>query len=121
MDVQSQIAFFSFKLSRAPGHVIDENGCHVYLGSQRGDGYCHITFENELGSRTSISAHRASLMVQRNCALPKQLQASHLCRNKKCVNPQHLNLESNVINNQRKTCFRENNCLGHGGYPACIL
>lgn len=120
MDVSSQIAFFSFKLSRQPGHEILQNGCQVYLGSVRSDGYCHITYTNAVGTKTSISAQRAALMVARNNKLPRVLQASHLCQEKRCINPDHLNLEANVINNQRKFCASQNRCSGHRGYPACV-
>ena len=121
MDLRAQLAFFYSKLFRRPGFDISENGCKLYLGSVRSDGYCHITFTNELGTKTSISAHRAAILVDRNSKLPRVLQASHLCNNKRCIQVHHLSLESNIINNQRKTCFSNNMCSGHGGYPACII
>ena len=120
MNIRDQLAFFSMKLFRQPGYELSENGCHLYLGSVRGDGYCHLTYTNDVGTKTSISAHRAALMVNRNSKLPRVLQASHLCNEKRCINPQHLSLESNIINNQRKRCFSENRCTGHGGYPRCV-
>lgn len=121
MDLQSQLAFFYTKLKINPAYHIDNaTGCHLYNGSVRNDGYCHITYKNELNTTTSITAHRAALMVYRNRRLPR-LQASHLCNVKTCINVHHLNLESNIINNQRKTCVTQNRCLGHPGYPACII
>ena len=121
MNLQSQLEFFRKKLFLDPGFRVDlVSGCHLYLGSRRSDGYCHISYKNELNRDTSISVQRAAVMLSKERKLPK-LQASHLCNNKVCVNVEHINLESNIINNQRKTCARQNMCLGHPGYPACII
>ena len=121
MDVASQIVTFYEKLYIDPGHRRDEvTGCLLYKGSVRQtDGYCHITYLNG-NNWTSMSAHRAALMVEKRGKLPK-LQASHLCHEKTCINPEHLNLESAAINNRRKICANENRCTGHPGYPDCIL
>ena len=121
MNLESQLNFFYEKLNVRPGYEIDpDSGCHLYRGSRRNDGYCHLTYINELNTNTSISVHRAAKMVQKQAKLPK-LQASHLCNNKICINVEHINLEANVINNQRKRCASANRCFGHPGYPACII
>ena len=120
MDFQSQVTFLKRKLEVDPGFVISENGCHLYNGTIRADGYCHITYINEVNSYTSISAQRAALVVKDARKLPK-LQASHLCHVKNCINTAHLSLESNVINQQRKRCVFLNKCQGHPGYAACII
>ena len=48
MDVPAQIAFFHEKPNVNPGHNEDAaTGCHLYSGSVRSDGYCHIIYINE--------------------------------------------------------------------------
>ena len=78
-----------------------------------------VIWLQEMNWNTPISVHKAVVIISRQRKLPK-LQASRFCNNKVCVNVDYINLESNIINNQRKTCARPNRCLGHPGYPACI-
>ena len=41
-------------------------------------------------------------------------QCSHTCHNTKCINPEHISLESSAINLQRQTCIQNQKCFGHG-------
>ena len=47
------------------------------------------------------------------------INISHLCHNSLCVNPDHLTLETQAINNERKMCKGSNHCACHT--PPCLL
>ncbi len=76
-----------------------------------------------------ISGSCLGCVVQEECsqsclnALTEKLQVaanidcSHLCNNKLCVNAGHLSFEPRAVNNARKYCFGEGVCVGHDGYP----
>lgn len=68
----------------AKGHEVDEvTGCWVW---QRATsvGYGRIKYDGRLGL-----AHRASYEVHVG-PIPAGLQIDHLCRNRACINPEHL-------------------------------
>lgn len=60
------------------------NNCWEWTASTAGGGYGHFNYKKK-----QYTAHRTAyeLLVGE---IPKGLQIDHLCRNKKCVNPQHL-------------------------------
>src|SRR6478752_5165546 len=66
------------------GYVLQENGCWEWVGSVRkNDGYGRWS----VGKGTL--AHRVIYEKMRG-AVPKGLELDHLCRNRLCVNPDHL-------------------------------
>lgn len=66
------------------GYIIQENGCWDWVSNRSGAGY-GMTWE---GGRT-VYAHR--LLYERHKGpIPAGLQIDHLCRNRSCVNPDHL-------------------------------
>ncbi|MES9904858.1 MAG: hypothetical protein ABW168_19560 [Sedimenticola sp.] len=50
----------------------------------------------------------------------EQLDVSHLCHRKRCIQEKHLVLERHSTNNQRKICDGQGWCSG-AHQPACIL
>lgn len=60
------------------------NGCWEWQGALDKDGYGWFSFKGK-----NCKAHRASykLFVGK---LDSSLQIDHLCRNRRCVNPHHL-------------------------------
>lgn len=74
-------------LSRALLYVgnTDENGCWTWLGGLRGKGYGGF----QVSYGTSVAAHRF-IYEQLEGPIPTGLQLDHLCRNRTCVNPDHL-------------------------------
>ncbi len=77
-----------------------ETGCWEWQGSLSTNGYGFIWH----GQR-NIRAHRFSFEWFNKCSLPKYgssgLEIDHLCRNHKCVNPDHLELVSHWENIMR--------------------
>lgn len=79
----------------AAGHVVDiQTGCWVWIKQRNKHGYGHVC----VGSRTNAAgksvgigrgAHRVSYELHIG-PIPEGLQLDHLCRNRACVNPAHL-------------------------------
>jgi hypothetical protein len=59
--------------------------CHIWQGNKDRDGYGYLTFR-----RASRRAHRVALFLA-DRTIPETHVVNHTCRNRDCVNPQHLN------------------------------
>lgn len=106
-----------------------ETGCWPWLMSVNGKGYGQINFK-----RKNYKAHRVvyEMMVGK---VPANKQLDHLCRNRRCVNPRHLEVVDSRTNtlrgvgasalNARKTHCRRGHPLSgkniykSGGYRQC--
>jgi hypothetical protein len=74
------------------------NGCWVWTGTIANNGYGKVTVDYK-----TLPAHRY-FYEQLKCEIPYGLHIDHLCRNRRCVNPDHL---------EPVTC-RENSRRGNG-------
>lgn len=73
---------------------VDENGCHVFQGAlDRGYGRVGI-------GRKAEYAHRV-MFEAANGPIPDGLHIDHLCRNRSCCNPAHLEAVTQAENNRR--------------------
>ncbi|KDS94138.1 hypothetical protein DHOM_02780 [Dermabacter hominis 1368] len=59
-------------------------------------GYAQIGWQDK-GCRQVVTAHRAS-WVHFNGQIPEGMTIDHICRNRQCINPDHLRLMSNLDN-----------------------
>lgn len=65
--------------------AIDENGCWVWQGHKKPDGYGRM----RLSSGRQASVHRVAFEAW-NGQIGRGLHIDHLCRNPSCCNPDHL-------------------------------
>lgn len=83
------------KIKRTPEEVLKkytkpgENGCIIWTGGQNDNGYGQLTFRHE-----HLSTHRFVWKYFKGSLPDKSKQIDHICRNRLCVNPEHLRIVS---------------------------
>lgn len=82
-------------------------GCHVWTGWKTSKGYGGITLPGKLKEL----AHRVAYELA-NGPIPDGLQLDHLCRNRSCCNPDHLEAVTSSENTARGWAARRE---AHGG------
>lgn len=75
---------------------VASNGCWEWTAAKRRDGYGVY----KLASGTTVIAHRHSYQTLIG-PIPDGLQLDHLCRNRPCCNPEHLEPVTNRENSLR--------------------
>ena len=78
--------------------TVQSENCWEYLGGRDKDGYGKISMPGRRGK--PAMAHRVAYEIAFG-PIPKGLQIDHLCRNKACVNPSHLEAVSSKVNTLR--------------------
>lgn len=73
------------------GYVVEENGCWSWVGATS-LGYGRIWIDGRL-----LGAHRV-LYERHRGPIADGLEIDHLCRNRKCVNPDHLEAVDTATN-----------------------
>lgn len=81
-------------------HTEPNSGCWIWLGSLDSGGYGMFKDQGK-----NKKAHRVSFELYRN-VLPqgptgRTLECDHLCRTRCCVNPDHLELVTRIVNVRR--------------------
>lgn len=80
-----------------PAYVIDANGCWLWQGAISHRGY-GLAWD---AAAYKMRAAHILIYEQHRGAVPAGLQLDHLCRNRKCVNPAHLDPVTQDVNVQR--------------------
>ena len=76
------------------------SGCWIWMLSDGGHGYPQGSFPQATGQRVSL-AHRMSYNAF-NGDIPDGYEVDHLCRNRSCVNPNHLEAVTKHANRARQ-------------------
>ena len=71
--------------------------CWNWTASKNKKGYGQVAYNGRM-----YRAHRVSYGLV-NGEIPYELQIHHLCKNKGCVNPAHLEAVTSAMNNQYKS------------------
>ncbi len=83
-----------------------ETGCWIWAGptsglqngcrKTRGGGYPRMALDG-----ATVAVHRV-MWVNRNGYIPPKKQIDHKCTNRKCVNPDHLEMVTHLQNQRRR-------------------
>lgn len=88
----------AFKTTR---WVLDsETGCHVWQLYVESNGYGRVHGRNAAGRKRPLWAHRVEWETVHG-PIPEGMQVDHLCRNRRCVNPAHMELVTSAENTRR--------------------
>ena len=77
------VALFEAKVDRSAG----QGGCHGFTAAVDRDGYGLFQFAG-----AQRKAHRFAWFLSTGVAVPFDMTIDHLCKNRSCVNPAHLDL-----------------------------
>ena len=75
-----------------------ENGCWVWLGAKSHNGYADRISDKGIRYRPT----HWSILHFKNQIVPNGFHVDHLCKNKICVNPDHLEIVTPSENQRRK-------------------
>lgn len=94
------------EVERFAGKIaLTDSGCVEWLAGLAGDGYGHFhTTQTPEEKARDVYAHRWSYEYHVG-PIPEGLHIDHLCRNHKCVSPDHLEAVQQRVNTLRGTAF----------------
>lgn len=76
-------------------------GCWLWKGNLSGNGRGGGYGRFSICGRT-VAAHRFAYEFYNKCKIKKGYHIDHLCRNRNCVNPKHLEMVTPSTNQKRK-------------------
>lgn len=92
-----------------------DKDCWVWKGSRTSQGYGQMTVGSMVdGTRRNDMAHRVSYETFVGRKIPKGMTIDHKCRNKSCVNPEHLEVVTYSVNCLRRDEANKKTHCKHG-------
>lgn len=79
--------------------AVDDHGCWISTYSVASHGYAQVGWQDG-GNRHTVLAHKAA-WVFINGQMPLGMTIDHMCKSRRCVNPEHLRLLPNYENARR--------------------
>lgn len=77
----------------------DENGCWIWKGALKSSGYGNVRVTVSRGQAKTVDAHR--FMYERSYGpVPEGMHLHHRCGMRACVNPEHLEVASQLEHNR---------------------
>ncbi len=98
---------FDLPPNMTPKIVVDERGCWVWQNSRNNKGYGQVCVGGKVRSTHRVAYE---LLVG---PIPAGLHLDHLCRNRPCCNPDHLEPVTNKVNCERSARATKMHCA-HG-------
>jgi hypothetical protein len=92
-----------------------DTGCWEWIASKKSHGYGQFRFR-----RRNDNAHRVAYILAVG-PIPEDLQIDHLCRNRACVNPEHLEPVTAAVNTWRSAQAITHCPKGHPRTPENII
>lgn len=84
----------------ATRYIVDSKGCWISTYSTASHGYAQIGWDNGK-DRNIVTAHRAAWVYHNGRQIPEGYVIDHLCKSRRCVNPDHLRCITNFENARR--------------------
>jgi hypothetical protein len=95
----------------------NEMGCLIWKAHCNKDGYGQFWIRRVSGKKIAAMAHRVGYEMMHG-GVPQNMQLDHLCRNRQCVNPFHLEPVTTIENTRRgkvtKGWCRDTNLCPYG-------
>lgn len=101
-------------------HTVVSENCSIWTGTKDKNGYGEIRFQFR-GKRVKVRVHRLVFYIRSNFTDMENFHVSHVCHKKACITYDHLSKEPAKVNNKRKSCVLNGDCIGHYGFKSCIL
>lgn len=92
------------------------SGCHIWQGKIGTGGYAYVVYREKEGKRLTRKAATVALGLAGR-PRPGNLEVDHICRNRECVNPDHMRYVTRGENSSNRAPYRYiKNCV-HCGQP----
>lgn len=83
--------------------IVEDSGCWRWTGPHSGEKGRGKLYPRMCLDGATVAVHRA-MFVLWNGPIPPRKQVDHTCRNRACVNPDHLEMVTHRENQKRRDC-----------------